>query len=354
MGRLPVDSIAFRRRLLRWYDQSRRALPWRETNDPWRILVSEIMLQQTRVEAVIPYYHRFLERFPDAAALAEAAEADVLAAWSGLGYYSRARNLQRAARAVAHGFPSTYEEIRALPGVGPYTAGAVASIAWALPHPAVDGNVLRVISRVTGDAGDIALPATRDRFTQAAQQLLDTRRPGDFNQALMELGATVCLPRNPQCLVCPVARNCQARLQGRQEELPVKRRKAAPSSALFEVVVARRGDEILLTRRAVTERRMAGFWELPTRETVPAAGPAVATFRHTIVNTVFTVAVYIAEIEHDIERNPAGTQWRGNEELSSIPLTTVSKKALARIPPKSAGGIPSQAGASAIPLEILP
>lgn len=320
-----MDPVSFRRRLLRWYDQSRRALPWRDTDDPWCILVSEIMLQQTRVEAVIPYYHRFLERFPNARTLADASEAEVLAAWSGLGYYSRARNLQRAARAVAGEFPTTYEDVRALPGVGPYTAAAVASIALGLPHAAVDGNVLRVIARVTGDDGDIALPSTRDRFTRMAQELLDTRRPGDFNQAMMELGATVCSPRAPQCLLCPVARNCMARMQGRQHQLPVKQRKQAQSSASLEVVVVRRGKTVLLRQRASTERRMAGFWELPSRDAIDGARLPTATFRHTIVNTVFTVTVYGAEVA----RRPMGMRWFRMDELGQIPLTTVSKKALA-------------------------
>jgi A/G-specific adenine glycosylase len=303
-------------------------LPWRDTHDLWKILVSEIMLQQTRVEAVIPYYHRFLERFPDAQTLADAAEADVLTAWSGLGYYSRARNLQRAARSIANEFPTTYEGVRALPGVGPYAGAAVASIGLGLPHAAVDGNVLRVISRLTADAADIAMQSTRDRFTRVAQELLDTERPGDFNQAMMELGATVCLPRTPQCLLCPVARNCAARTQGRQSELPVKRRKEALSSALLEVSIVRRGDMILLRQRAGSERRMANFWELPARDSIHAEGLAVASFRHTIVNTVFTVNVYFAEAA----RHPAGMRWFREDELSRIPLTTVSKKALALVP----------------------
>src|SRR5690349_5158936 len=190
-----------------WYARGHRDLPWRSTGDPYRIWVSEIMLQQTRAQAVIPYYERFLTRFPSVPALAAAKEDEVLALWSGLGYYSRARNLLRAARqiAAAGSFPSDYDAIRALPGIGDYTAAAVASIAFGRPHAVLDGNVLRVVARMENDAADIRSSRTRERFREIAQSWLDPRDPGHFNQALMELGATVCLPRNPLCLVCPLA-----------------------------------------------------------------------------------------------------------------------------------------------------
>ncbi len=170
------------------------------------------MLQQTRVEAVIPYFKRFLAQFPHPAALAEAPEPVALAAWSGLGYYTRIRNLRRAAGEIAEGFPADYGRIRELPGVGPYTAAAVASIAFDLPFAVADGNVFRVLARLLGEAGDIGLQSTRNRLAGVAQTLLDLQRPGDFNQAMMELGATVCLPRAPQCLLCPVGADCLARL----------------------------------------------------------------------------------------------------------------------------------------------
>ncbi len=325
------EPLSARRRLLRWYDRSRRALPWRESQDPWKILVSEIMLQQTRVEAVLPYYRRFLDRFPDARSLAAASEADVLAAWSGLGYYSRARNLQRAARAVADSFPASYEAIRALPGVGPYTAAAVASIAFNLPHAALDGNVLRVLARLTGDDGDIGSPRTRERFAAAALELLDPRRPGDFNQAMMELGATVCLPRSPHCLVCPVSRNCVARQEGRQGELPVKARKIAPRAAELAVAVLRRGGRILLRQRAAEESRMSGFWELPELAMLPRLQDmrSVAAFQHTIVNTAYKIEVFTGQIA----RVPKDMCWTPMSDLDRIPLTTISKKALALAPP---------------------
>ncbi len=322
-----LDAAAFRRRILRWYDGAKRSLPWRETSDPWRILVSEIMLQQTRVEAVIPYYLRFLEQFPTAGALAAAPEETVLAAWSGLGYYSRARNLQRAAREIGDRFPSTFEAIRALPGIGPYTGAAVGSIAWGLPHAAVDGNVLRVVSRVACDSGDIGASVTRARFTAVAQELLDPRRPGDFNQAMMELGATICVPRNPVCLLCPVAKNCLALQAGRQRDLPVKRLKKTPSTAVLQVVIVKREGRVLLRPRGEKARRMAGFWELPELGDFPGSeieGP-VALFRHTIVNTVYTIEMFRADVGDD----PPGMRWFSAGEMAAIPLTTISRKALA-------------------------
>ena len=201
--------------LLAWYDRGHRDLPWRRTREPYRIWISEVMLQQTRAPVVTPYYERFLARFPSVEALAAAREEDVLTVWGGLGYYSRARIVHRAAARIiaAGGFPRDYESIRALPSVGDYTAAAIASIAFDLPYAAVDGNVLRVVARVENDASDIGSSATRPRFRQVAQKWLNRRRPGAFNQALMELGATVCLPRNPLCLLCPLAARCRAREQ---------------------------------------------------------------------------------------------------------------------------------------------
>jgi A/G-specific adenine glycosylase len=320
---------------LRWYGENARELPWRLKASPWRILVSEIMLQQTRVEAALPYYERFLQRFPDAASFAAATEAEVLAIWSGLGYYARARNLQRAARLIAGGFPPDYEFIRALPGVGPYTAAAVASIGFGLPHAAVDGNVLRVLARFTGDGGDITSGATRTRLSIVAEELLDRAHPGDFNQAMMELGATLCLPKNPRCQVCPVAAECVARQQGRQNELPLKRTKGAPKTAECHVVIVRRRDLLLLKQRPAGAKRMAGFWELPAPEDVPTLPilREAAQFQHTIVNTRYQVRVLLAAPTRDSHpADPAlGTHWFSKDELDRIPLSTVTRKALSHI-----------------------
>jgi A/G-specific adenine glycosylase len=286
------------------------------------------MLQQTRAQTVIPYYRRFLDRFPDVRALAEAREADVLALWSGLGYYSRARNLQRAARAiVAMGrFPPDYDGIRELPGVGPYTAAAVASIAFGAPHAVVDGNVLRLISRLSGDAGDIQSPKTRARFQQIADEWLEGRPPGLFNQAMMELGATVCLPRGPRCPACPVATFCQARQTGRQYELPVKGGKRAAERINVQVLIAGRNRSVLLRRRSAAERLMAGFWELPAPGEVPGcrSSQVIGSFRHTITHHHYTITVLAGAVP----AAPRGFHWRRIDRLDGVPLTTITRKAL--------------------------
>jgi A/G-specific adenine glycosylase len=322
---------SFSRLLIEWYRRTRRDLPWRRTSDPYRIWVSEIMLQQTRAQAVIPYYERFLRRFPNVEVLAAAAEDEVLSLWSGLGYYSRARNLRRAAQAVAEagGFPRDYDSIRALPGIGDYTAAAVASIAFGLPHAVVDGNVLRVVARVGNDAADIAAPRTRERFRAVAQEWLDRRRAGEFNQALMELGATVCLPKNPQCGTCPVAGLCGARAAGTAAQLPVKLRKKEPVRLESVLLVVRSRGRILLRRREASARRMAGFWELPEPAHAPQAriGECFGTFRHTITHHHYTIEVRAAKW------TPGGGDfaWFAPSELAEIPLSTTARKALALI-----------------------
>ncbi|HVS74972.1 MAG TPA: A/G-specific adenine glycosylase [Candidatus Acidoferrales bacterium] len=223
------DPAKFRRRLLEWFGQQQRDLPWRRTKDPYRIWISEIMLQQTRVAAVIPYYEKFLARFPGVGALAAAPEEEVLRQWSGLGYYSRARNLQRAAREIVakYGgkFPPRYEEALALPGIGSYTAAAILSIAFGRPHAVLDGNVARVLARIEAVRGDLREPHRWRRLQALADELQDRRRPGEWNQAMMELGATLCTPRAPMCRLCPVSSWCRARALGIEETLPEKRKK---------------------------------------------------------------------------------------------------------------------------------
>ena len=310
-----------------WYRRERRELPWRGTDDPYRILVSEIMLQQTRAQTVIPYYERFLKQFPNVKVLAEAREAEVLVYWSGLGYYSRARNLQKAARAIltAGRFPSDYDGIRELPGVGPYTAAAVASIAFNGPHAVVDGNVLRVIARLNDDGADIASPKTRARFQQLADEWLDHRHPGQFNQAMMELGATVCLPRTPRCLLCPVAGFCEGRRAGRQHKLPVKQSKTAPRHIPIQVAIIEKKGAVLLRRRPAGASLMAGFWELPAPDDLPSWHPreTLGSFRHTITHHHYAVTV----LKGTVTRVPPGFRWR-RDLLDRIPLTTVTRKAL--------------------------
>ena len=284
------------------------------------------MLQQTRVEAVIPYYRRFLARFPTLQILAAAPENDVLALWSGLGYYSRARSLHKTARQIAaQGLPALYEEVIDLPGVGPYTAAAISSIALGLPHAAVDGNVIRVITRLTSDASEISSPEARRRFNVTAAALLDPRRPGDFNQAMMELGATICLPRAPRCPQCPVGQFCAARAAGTAAELPVKLKKQKASDVTLDLVRLTRGDLVYLVRRPGTERRMAGFLELPEKHLFPDLHAArQGAFRHQIVNDRFLVTLWTAPVPASL---PPG-EWRKISALSEIPLTTISRKAL--------------------------
>ncbi|NGQ97392.1 A/G-specific adenine glycosylase [Brevibacillus sp. SYP-B805] len=262
--------FGFARDLLAWYDEQKRDLPWRINRDPYRVWVSEIMLQQTRVETVKPYFENFMRKFPTVEALADAPEEEVLKAWEGLGYYSRARNLQAAAREVKETYggvvPDTPEEISKLKGIGPYTAGAILSIAYEKPEPAVDGNVMRVFSRLLLMHDDIAKPATRIKMEQLIRQVIPQGRAGDFNQALMELGALVCLPRNPQCLTCPVFDYCLARREGVQEELPVKGKAKPPRPVSYLVAVIKREDAYLITKRP-EQGLLAGMWEFPMVET---------------------------------------------------------------------------------------
>jgi A/G-specific adenine glycosylase len=300
--------------LIRWYERHRRDLPWRRTSDPYAIWVSEIMLQQTRVAAVIPYYERFLKRFPRVQDLADVSESELLSLWSGLGYYSRARNMQTAARQIveAGAFPRDHESIRELAGVGDYTAAAVASIAFDLPHAAIDGNVRRVVMRLAGDAShDIAAIATR---------LLPRRDPGRWNQAMMELGATVCLPREPLCSACPVAFACVANKRGIQHTLPPPRKKPATVRKERIVLVIRRKGRLLLK----PSTRVSGFWDLPEVFEGARLGPALGNFRHAITNTQY----YFEVREARLANHPPECRWWGEGELAAIPLSTVAKKAL--------------------------
>jgi A/G-specific adenine glycosylase len=235
------ELATFRKRLLRWFRQFQRDLPWRRTNDPYRIWLSEIMLQQTRVAAAIPYYQRFLERFPDIQTLAAAPQEEVLRLWSGLGYYSRARNLQKAAQQIVakHGgqFPARAEEVLALPGIGNYTAAAVLSIAFGEKYAVLDGNVARVLARLGAVRGDLRASQRWQTLQENADKFLDSKSPGDWNQAMMELGATLCTPKSPQCLLCPVSQFCEGRKLGIAEALPEKRKKRPTVEVTLAVAV---------------------------------------------------------------------------------------------------------------------
>lgn len=272
------SKIFFSTELLIWYEGAKRDLPWRRHRDPYYIWVSEIMLQQTRVDTVIPYFQRFIERFPTVTALSEAPEEDVLKCWEGLGYYSRARNLQAAATQVVerHGgiVPDNKAEVSALKGVGPYTTGAILSIAFNRPEPAVDGNVMRVLSRYFMIEEDIMKTGTRTLMEELAAELIPQGRASDFNQALMELGALICTPKSPQCLICPVMARCTGRLEGAEERLPVKTKAKPPRPEYRLTAVVEGGGDLagrVLVRRRPDTGLLARMWELPH---IPAAAVA--------------------------------------------------------------------------------
>ncbi len=322
----------FARKLLDWYAHAHRPLPWRDTADPWAILVSEIMLQQTRASVVIPYWQRFLERYPTPAALAVAPEQELLTMWSGLGYYSRARNLQKAAQAIteAGGFRPEYEFLRALPGVGDYTAAAVASIAFGLKHAVLDGNVMRVAARLTCDAGDIGAGVTRTRLQAAVDQLIPGPQPGPFNQAMMELGATLCVPRQPQCLLCPVAEFCEGRKAGRASDLPIKLRRATPILEAMTLLIVARDGELLMWQRPADSGRLAGFWELPEAAHLPNVlkTQKLGTVRHGIVNHSYTITVYLAGVPRALPGREKQLKWIKRNQLAELPVSTTSRKAI--------------------------
>jgi A/G-specific adenine glycosylase len=306
----------FRRRLLAWYEQNRRDLPWRKDRDPYHVWLSEIMLQQTRVAAVVEHYRRFLQRFPSIQKLAAAREASVLAAWSGLGYYRRARMLHAAAKKVVREcdgkLPTSAQELRDLPGIGRYTAAAIASIALEEPVAVVDGNVERVLQRVQGRSLAGEAP------WQAAGELLSLRRPGDFNQAMMELGATVCLPRQPMCPACPIVELCATRGELRNAEKKLSRKKRAIHYALDC-----RNGSVLLVQRPANASLMPGMWELPEVSGNPGDGPSSLRLRHSITTTDYVVRVSREAAPDDV----AGILVP-KSRLTTLPLTGLARKIL--------------------------
>jgi A/G-specific adenine glycosylase len=306
---------AFRRALLAWYEQNRRDLPWRNTRDPYRIWVSEIMLQQTRVVAVLEHYARFLDRFSNVQELARAPESGVLAAWSGLGYYRRARNLHAAAKVIVRQrrgeFPQKAEQWRELPGIGRYTAAAIASIALGEPVAVLDGNVERVLRRLLGLEG-----AAADLW-QGAEQLLDRVRPGDYNQAMMELGAVLCLPAHPQCSQCPIHAFCRTRGHGHSQDL--KSRHQMKREVFYSLVW--RDGSVMLVQRGKRERLMPGMWELPQVNSGDSKQKHLFSIKHTITVTNYTVHVV------NVRSGASGT-WVRISRLGRLPLTGLTRKIL--------------------------
>src|SRR5512139_2511470 len=342
-----MTAAATRRAMLAWYDRTRRELPWRRTRDPYRVWVSEVMLQQTTVKTATPYYESFLKRFPTLKALAEEPEEEVVAAWSGLGYYHRARNLHRGAQHVAERhagrFPKTLEAALAVPGVGLYTASAILSIAHGQALPVVDGNVRRVLARLLALRG----PEYRKDgpYYNRAEELLDRERPGDWNQALMELGATVCTPRRPGCAACPLREHCRARALGVVDELPEGRARRAPVDVKVAAALVERDGRVLLVRRP-EGRLMGRMWEVPQtsleskgladlaselRErhglrVVP--GALAVRARHAITFRRITLEGYRARLAGAEPSDPERFRWARPDELGQLPVSSATRKLL--------------------------
>jgi A/G-specific adenine glycosylase len=316
--------------LLSWYRARRRDLPWRRGVTPYRTWVSEIMLQQTTVGVVIPYYERFLARFPDVSALADAPEEDVLKLWAGLGYYSRARNLHKAAKKLVAErggeFPSDFDSVLDLPGVGRYTAGAILSIAFEQAVPLVDGNVARVFSRLFGIRGDLKKPDAQKKLWALAEDLVDRKAPGDWNQALMELGATVCSPESPSCGACPVSEKCAAFAKGLQDALPEVSAKKAPVDLKWTCLWIERGAEVLLWKRAETERFLKGHWGLPeARHLAAKPGKLLKTAKHSITHHRISVEVREGPAPAKL---PASARWVPRAELADFLVSSLWQKTL--------------------------
>lgn len=345
-----ADQVAeVRARLLAWFDEHRRDLPWRGIADPYRTWVSEIMLQQTQVERVVAYFERFIASYPTVQALAEAPLEEVLRAWEGLGYYSRARNLHAAARVVAEEhagrFPRTVAEARALPGVGEYTAGAILSIAYGLPLPAIDANAARVLARIFLVPGETHEAAFRHAVREIAEVAIPANRPGDFNQALMELGALVCVAGQPGCLLCPVRELCAARAEGVEAQTPPPLTRSSRHERRIGAVV-RDGDQVLVARRA-EESYWAGLWEFPSLEWT-AGGPqaALAAWLRAAVGVEAEVGPRMAEVRYGIMdrrvdlavyecrreggrlhlREHAEARWLRPDELAALPMPSPHRR----------------------------
>lgn len=353
-----ADLPKLRRALRRWHSRHGRQLPWRSVGDPYRVWISEIMLQQTTVAAVVPYYERFLARFPDITALAAADEEQVLRLWEGLGYYSRARNIHKAARRIAgelNGrFPEDVEALTALPGIGRYTAGAIASFAFDRPAPIVEANTLRLYCRLLGYDGDPRSGGGQRLLWSFAEQIVPRKNPGEFNQALMDLGASVCTPVAPQCPTCPLRTHCRAFAQGRVDEIPRAAARAAVTEVVEASVAVRRGDAYLLRRRGESER-WAGLWDF-LRFEVPESAPGdeqlpprllhslvdavrqlcglevtlpqpKSVFRHAV--TRYRITLHCLEAHQQrgrLHRNGQPLEWVRPAEFARYPLSVTARR----------------------------
>ncbi|MCS1409236.1 MAG: Adenine DNA glycosylase [Verrucomicrobia subdivision 3 bacterium] len=354
------EAAAIVKTLLAWYRHNARDLPWRGCADPYAVWISEIMLQQTQVNTVIPYWRRWLKALPTIEALARADQDQVLKLWEGLGYYSRARNLQKAAKVIqdAHGgkFPEQFDAVLGLPGIGPYTAGAIASIAFGQARPVLDGNVIRVLCRVDGINECVKQPAVnRQLWTRAealVRQASREKKPGvnscgGFNQSLMELGATVCMPRNPSCELCPMRHSCQAKKLGLIERLPnLGKRQKSVRRNYVALVIRRRGK--LLVRKRSAAAINGSFWEFPATETNgndpggykwiekrwrqgPQALRTLGEIKHSITTNRITLRVYVTEVSHGFSDLDDSHRWVTHAELERLALTGAHRKIVRRL-----------------------
>ncbi|RXT04867.1 A/G-specific adenine glycosylase [Ammoniphilus sp. CFH 90114] len=337
----------FQQDLLYWFERNLRDLPWRQDRDPYRIWVSEIMLQQTRVDTVIPYFNRFMERFPTLEVLAEAKEDEVLKLWEGLGYYSRARNLHAGVKEVSATYggsvPDSPEEISKIKGVGPYTAGAILSIAYGKPEPAVDGNVMRVLSRLLLIEEDIQKVKTRKLFETQIRRLIATENPSYFNQALMELGALICTPKSPKCGYCPVQAHCRAQAEGVQANLPVKGKAKPPKPVGLSVAYIAKEDRFFIRKRP-EQGLLAGLWELPSyegdldclenqlhkeHELDVVRGAYLFHHQHTFSHLQWQMDVYSFKLEEDhVGENGRWVSWN---ELDQFTFPVSYQKILSQV-----------------------
>lgn len=338
-----MNRKSFTQTILSWYDQGHRDLPWRRTQDPYRIWISEIMLQQTRAETVVSYYERFLARYPTVQDLASAPEEELLKAWEGLGYYSRARSLQKAAKEIVARYggqlPADLEKLRALPGIGDYTAGAIASIAFGIPAAAVDGNVERVLCRWDAIKDEVGTPAVRRQIAARAQALVPPDRPGAFANAMMEMGATMCTPKNPKCLLCPVREGCMGFAQGIAQELPRKAKKKAQRVENRAVLLVFCDNRVLIVKRQ--EKLLGGLFVFPDvlEESDPARlcralealgiraayDEKLGHARHVFTHLIWEMDVH-AVVADEMTQVPGG-QWVSRQELAALPLPTAVKAA---------------------------
>jgi A/G-specific adenine glycosylase len=351
-SRVKPDSIPreIARLLLDWYARHARSLPWRDQPLPYRVWVSEIMLQQTRVDTVRPYFDRWMQRFPSLDALANASEQEVLHAWEGLGYYSRARNLHRAARQVVELFggqiPAEREKLETLPGVGRYTAGAIASIAFGKDEPALDGNIRRVLARVYNVDIPARSPAGERRLWELAERSLPPGRAGDFNQALMDLGSSICTPREPTCLLCPIVAYCEAHAQGVQEDRPILEIKAAVPHYIVTAAVIQRDGQVLIARRPASGL-LGGMWEFPGGKVEPGegllqglqreireeldtdihVGSQIGVYRHAYTHFKITLHAFFCHIEEKEPRplEASEIRWVAPGQLADFPMGKIDR-----------------------------